>query len=255
MVSKPDHSELRLIPQKIRDEYTGFRLSSETSYYKVYQAKSNLDGLVYSIRVLNVDSDTSKKDPDAAATLFLREIIYLCLRLSKIEDIKLDHFVISEGKIGFVLPQYFSIDQTLTEETRLNLNSLLQDIKADLHFLTSRLQLSKQDIELKDIYKINEEYVLGDWSNSSSVSKEESQKSSTDAKLNSLLKKLEQSGQTVQKSAWQQQTSSSTKVAWCSLISAQLSVYDSENDAMSYINGANLEEGKSILCLNSSNLI
>lgn len=241
MDTLPVSPELRLIPQTIKDNYTHFKFSYEASYYRVYQAISNSNGAVYSIRVLNTDCEFYKKSPDAAATLFLREIMYLCMRL-KLEDIKLEHFCISQGLIAFVLPQYFPLSQILTPESELNIDLLLHGLKEDLHFLQNTLYISKKSIKLEDVYQINEGFLIGDW-----ASAEESNQKDTEASLQEILKKLKLSGQTINKSAWQFQESAPWKLAWCSFIINSVSIYDSKSETLSHFDGTKIEEGKTSL--------
>ena len=66
------------IPQKLKDLlYTDFSLVSETSTYKVFEAKTRDTKEKHHIRVLDATKGLVKDDYDISATLFVQELLHL----------------------------------------------------------------------------------------------------------------------------------------------------------------------------------
>lgn len=160
-----------MLPPKIINLYSGFELVSDSSYYKVFTAKSCIDGLKYSIRALDLESQLVQRDYSTAATLFIQEILRLCLRLGTSDVIIIENFEIYKGKIAFVsLPtldlQNRAKDFVKASDPSLNIERMLKDIFSDIHFLYTRMNLSAIPIYPKNLCRLEgtSTYFLSDWS-------------------------------------------------------------------------------------------
>ena len=78
MLSKNENSDEFKIPSKIKELFsTDFKLVSETSSYKVFEAKNRDSNEIHMIRVLDNTKEVVKNHHDLAATLFVQELLRL----------------------------------------------------------------------------------------------------------------------------------------------------------------------------------
>lgn len=157
-----------LLPPKIKLTYSDFELVSETSYYKVYEAKNLTNGQKHAIRVLDTESPFVQKNHNLAATLFMQEALRLSLRLPRPDLVVLENFEIHEDKIAFVMKPYNSIlNEPVTGDGKLNIDAekLLKDCLAEINFLYAKMKLGSLSLDVKNICKAKDTntYFLTDW--------------------------------------------------------------------------------------------
>lgn len=240
MISNVEHSvSLHLIPQKIRENYSDFVLSHTTSYSQNYLAKSNADGLTYSVRVFDTESEFTKGDLDRAVTLFLQEIIFLCTKLGNFDAIKLEHFAISGGQIGFVTLPASLLQDCVSQGKEYKIEQLLEDLKGDLSFLRNSMKFKVNDVHCDDVYRTDDRFFLGDWAKLSFSAAD----TPTESLLRGLVEEVGKLGHAVNNSENLMQCSERLKVAWCSLFTNNISIYDMGTQTLSHVQGAEITEG------------
>ena len=182
------------IPAKIKFLYSDFELVSQTSYYKVFKVKSNKNTEIltkekkYAIRVLDLQSPFVQQDYDAAATLFLQELLHLCSRTTDQDAFLIEDFIISGQQIAFVSLSYEQIPNGKQSEFIKDPVKFFDDIASDVHSITKIDSLDFQ-FSLQNIFRFNhmEEYFVGDWNTRAIVPVDDMKKSlgeSTILKLN-----------------------------------------------------------------------
>lgn len=157
-----------LFPPRIKLTYSDFELISETSYYKVYDAKNLANGQKHTIRVLDTESPFVTKNHNLAATLFMQEAMRLCLRLPRPDFVIVENFEIYEDKIAFVMKPYTSLqNEPLAEHGKPNVDAekLLKDCLAEINFLYVKMKLGNLSLDLKNICRPRESstFFLTDW--------------------------------------------------------------------------------------------
>lgn len=183
MMFTKDQLVVKLVPEKLRMKYTDFEVVAETSYYKIFQATSVLNLRRYSIRIFDLDSSFAKTDINDAATLFLQEILCLCLRLGKPDSsvVRIEDFAINTelNQIGFVLPAQRSLQDILSDcevsrqQPDLNVERLLKDVSSDLDFIYNRLKLHAPKVSPETIFYLKDldSFFLGDWASAQTSNK------------------------------------------------------------------------------------
>ncbi len=131
--------------------YSDFRFIEESEYYRTFEVISKIGNEVHTIRVLNVDSSFYKADLSLASTLFVEELLRLCITASQAALI--GTFEINGNKISYAI-QHCQTLQHLLDKTinpkDINIEFLLTDVLSDVSFLLSMLKLSnKINIELR----------------------------------------------------------------------------------------------------------
>lgn len=164
-------SEIATIPPRIRRLYAKFKNVSSANYFKVFNAISNSDGQPYTIRILDLNSELYNSNPNLAATLFIQELLRLCVLHP--DTVVIEDFEICDKSIAFVTTPYLPLNLILKEDKgsqRIDIEGLIQDILTDLSFLVSDLKLHhkiKSDIiiDFENIYQLSgrKRYILGDW--------------------------------------------------------------------------------------------
>lgn len=160
-------SEKTLLTPKITSNYVKPKLISEASYYHVYEAFHKESGELHSIRALHVNSTFFKKDKNRVITLFLQEILRICVQLDSPQSLILEHFDVSGDRICFVSKNCSCLQYKLSNINdsvpEINAEKLLKGVESDIRFLYAQMKLSNLTISLKNIYKIDDSYFLGDW--------------------------------------------------------------------------------------------
>lgn len=157
-----------LVPPKLKATYTDFELTSETSYYKSYDATYIKTGERHTIRVLDTNSQFFKRDYNSAITLFLQELLRFCLRVNQPETVCLPSFEFFKGSIGFATKPYNNIVNKDTEsETRpkYDINKMLKDVISDINFMRGEMKLTNVTLDSKSIFhsKYSNVFMVGDW--------------------------------------------------------------------------------------------
>ena len=156
-------------PSKLKSAYPNYKLVSECSYYSIFQAESQTHGEIHTIRVLNLTSESTQKNYDAAATLFIQEALYIANHVNnRLESVIVESFEIDNKKIAFVTKPYQSLSslkQKQSTRLSLDLEKLLKDIIANVSFLHSSMKLGNLSIDANNIYSFDDanSYFLGDW--------------------------------------------------------------------------------------------
>ena len=187
------------VPEDLTSKYFGFKplLTSQESLYHLYSARDSGGDCL--IRTLNTTSSKYKKFASELTTIFVQEHLYLVAKASSSvscspEELKLKDFAVEFNptrgtlKMGYVVPGYFvlsggvaanSYNPNTAQQNQpamksaedVNIESLLRDVAAELHFIRSQLSyylaVDKLDIstcELKQC-KITGHYYVGDWCN------------------------------------------------------------------------------------------
>jgi WD40 repeat protein len=190
-----------------------------------------------------MQSEFAKNDPDTAATLFLQEIIYLCTKLGKFDAIKLEHLTISDGQIGFVMLQHSHLKELLPRGLHQNIEQLMGDLRRDLRgelgFLKNTMKFTISDVNLEAVSRVGDQFFLGDWARLSLNERERP----IEGLLEEMTEKIGKLGEVIIRSATPTDSINSMKVAWCSLITNIVSVYDFETQVISHKKGAEISEG------------
>lgn len=159
-----------VVTPKINAAYTDFKLVSQTSYYKTYEAKARVTGQRHSLRILDTTSQLFLKDRNLAFTLFMQEILRLCMRLARTDTIIIENFDIYGDVVIFAMKPYYPIEKdfiTKTQTTQtVDIEKMLKDILSDLNFLHTKLNIGGINIDSKNIFHIEEIncFFVGDWS-------------------------------------------------------------------------------------------
>lgn len=176
MLSDIEFQEVQtsLFTPNIKAKYSDFRLVSQATTYKVFQAKAKNSFQFYTIRVLDIESDDVVLDRDKAVTLFFQEIFRLCA--SQPELPVTEEFEFYEDKIAFVTKPYTTLKSLLTEKKDLkaqkapiNIEKLLKNVSSDLEFLLNKMKFDAITIDLSNICvnKADESFFVADWYKSS----------------------------------------------------------------------------------------
>lgn len=162
-----------LFTPNIKATYSDFQLISEATTFKVFQAKSKDSFQFHTIRVLDIESKDVKQNRDNAVTLFLQEVLRVCI--TQPELVIIEEFEISEEKIAFVTKPYTTLQNLAKEankvkelqllKAQINVERLLKNASSDLDFLLNKMRLESISMELINIYQNKETgaYFLADW--------------------------------------------------------------------------------------------
>lgn len=99
--------------------------------------------------------------------MFLQEILRICVQLDSPQSLILEHFDVSGDRICFVSKNCSCLQYKLSNINdsvpEINAEKLLKGVESDIRFLYAQMKLSNLTISLKNIYKIDDSYFLGDW--------------------------------------------------------------------------------------------
>lgn len=163
LASERNHSP---IPKHVANNFGSFTELFRTSYYIVYSAKSKENPeKLYSVRALNINEEFVKDNYDIAATMFIQETLYMCLRGGRLEPLIIANFEINDKKIAFVMESY---NQTKFDD-HIDLEKFHDEISIDIGFLAKHMKFTKLCLDTTEtIYKFkmdesHESYILSDW--------------------------------------------------------------------------------------------
>jgi len=138
------------IPPKLKFTYGDFKPISETSSYKVFEAKPRNSTQKHMIRILDNTKEFVNKNYDNVATLFIQEL--LRLQYVQPDSILINTFEISENgkQIAYAtlpyVPLSFQLDDTqqvMNPKDPKVIDKLLKDVLSDIEFLWKDLQMRK----------------------------------------------------------------------------------------------------------------
>ena len=101
-----------ILTPHIKLSYSDLKLTSKTPLYHIYEGKAlSPPYSLHTIRVLDVNSEFAQEDYDAAASLFIKELLHLI----SIDPtcVLVNSFEISEKKMGFVTLPYAPLSHQL----------------------------------------------------------------------------------------------------------------------------------------------
>lgn len=171
----------KLVPEALFSKYSDYEIVAESSYYKIFEATLTPGVRRYAIRALDLDSDYVKANLAQAATLFLQEVLCLCLRLesAEINAVKIENFCIDMEKkqIAFVMAAQVSLQCVLEEakarkeRPELDVDRLFKHLAADLDFLYHKLKYFSPDLSPENIFCAREMdlFFLGNWASASTI--------------------------------------------------------------------------------------
>lgn len=153
-------------PDGIKTKYSDFTLISKTPYHSVYKAHLKEDPeKKYLIRILDVSNPSYSFSH--YATLFLREILYICTRVGNMEALKIEDFELDEKNIAFVMKELYPLNPDTELELRpaVDIKKLLKDVAIDLEFLKNTMKFDDVKIDPKALFMENrtKTYFLSDW--------------------------------------------------------------------------------------------
>ena len=153
-------------PPKMALNYADIKFLYATDYCKTFEAVSKINNERHTIRLLNKDSAFYKNNPNLAATLFIQELLRLCV--TSPTAVFIESFECRDNCFAYALKHCQSLRQLQENksETEFNVEKIIAEVLSDTSFLLSTLKLSnKIEIDLQSIYYINatDSYFLGDW--------------------------------------------------------------------------------------------
>ena len=152
---------------KIALAYSDFKFIDDSEYYRTFEAVSKSRNDIHTIRVLNVDSNFYKANPNLASTLFVQEFLRLCITSPNAAFI--ETFEINGSKISYAMQHCQTLQSLLDKKSNpndVNIEYLLKDVLSDVSFLLNTLKLSERiNIELQNINYIwsTNSFILSDW--------------------------------------------------------------------------------------------
>ena len=166
MLLNSDLSESPLTPN-MKLAYKDVKLASESEICLTFDAVSKFDGKTYSLKALNTHSEFYQQNPNIASTLFVQEMIRLCI--AHPQAVLQKDFEISGKKIAYAMHHTTPI-MKYTQKTNplkyINLPQMICDVLADVKYLLSTLELSNTiNSGLQDFYHIRglDKYYVGNW--------------------------------------------------------------------------------------------
>ena len=181
------HKAPNLLPPRTKLLYSDIKPVLETSLYTLYEAKSTISPFPpHTIRVFDSNSEFVKESYDFAATLFIKELLYL-MTIDP-GSVILNSFEISEDgkKIAFATLPYAPIsshiqqaqNSEIKEECKKGfqpsepkdvdwIKNMISDVLLDVEFLTTQLGITgfSELLTPQSIFRFEETGVcfLGDW--------------------------------------------------------------------------------------------
>ena len=185
MLTSQHIQEDSLLTDNIKNSYSDVKLVSETPLYHLYEGKSKYAPFPsHTIRAFNFNADFAKKNYDAAATLFIKELLHLvsidpkCVLINSFEinDRKMTFSALSYAPVSY---QIQKIQDSITNEESKEgmkpnefsdikcIENMISDLLVDVEFLSKEMKITDCSNILvpKSIYKFRESgaYFVGDW--------------------------------------------------------------------------------------------
>lgn len=169
LLSKNISSYETPITPKLKLEYADLKIISEEASYITLQAKHRNTEQLHTIRVLNPNSAFVKEDYHVAATLFIQELLRLCI--SSPQDVLIETFEIYDKKISYATLPYSQLKKHVADNelnhAEINIDKLLKNVVSDLEFLVNNLRFKNCSsiVSLENIYQLEKSgnYFLGNW--------------------------------------------------------------------------------------------
>ena len=174
-------------PSNVVNRFKNFKLLCDqkdipTSVFLTYSATSINDGQSYTIRVLNHESLSYKKNRNQALTLYFQELFYLCARFgtftcekensleicdskreySHVLDLK--NFAVEGENIAFVMKETQSLKSVLSNEenkSKIDVERLIKDVLASLSYINSNFTAPYISLTLENIYAVQDVALSG----------------------------------------------------------------------------------------------
>lgn len=172
------------IPNKLKSLYEVLNESepiSKTTSSLIYKVKSRKDNEIYNLRVIDINSSFYGNNPDTAANLFMKELLYLCCvqpESINVQDFAMEAREASEDgkdrglKIGYITKPAVFFENQKSDFKSIDLGKLLNDLLDDIEFMKSRLEIMDiSNINLKSVSQFKssavqnkkKEYYLTGW--------------------------------------------------------------------------------------------
>lgn len=132
-----------IIPEKLLSDYYDLQELSTSEpdiepYYLTYSARSVSSNQLCTIRALDRHAQLTMQDYDAAATLFVQELLHLYYRDP--HTVLLDTFTISQGKMAFVTSTSCNFLKT-QKTSQIDLTKMIDNLVKDIHFFSDGLRM------------------------------------------------------------------------------------------------------------------
>lgn len=156
-----------LISRNLKNNYTDFKFINQTSYYKIYQAKSQLTQEIHTIRILDPSCNLVEEDFNQAVTLFLQEILHLCQLPGGREAIIPELFEFQGDKIYFISKPYYPLDYELSnlKNVQYDISKLLKDLSSEMRYLLKKKNFNDLSADLQNVFRFEgtNSFFIGDW--------------------------------------------------------------------------------------------
>mmetsp|Transcript_66026 Transcript_66026/g.76692 ORF Transcript_66026/g.76692 Transcript_66026/m.76692 type:complete len:496 (+) Transcript_66026:2-1489(+) len=159
-------SFLSLIPPSLKAQFDSINFICEHSGTCLYEGVLKLNSQTYTIKALNTTSDSYKQNPHATSSIFVQELLRLCM--ARNSPVHIDKFAIYEKNIAYVT----ELSSTIKQQSEISgplediqLDLLVRGVTADLRFLLHTLKPSQPiRVEAQDIYVFEKGIChLGNW--------------------------------------------------------------------------------------------
>ena len=127
------------IPQKLKFNYSDFREVDSCNFYVTFEAKNRKDDQIYSIRVLDLDSDFVHQSYSFAASLFIKENLYLAARIGDPSALMIEDFTMEDKLLAFVYKPLVPFS-TLVEQSKVDVEKMLKDLLKEVDYLYERIE-------------------------------------------------------------------------------------------------------------------
>ena len=156
------------ITPKIKSTHSDFKLLEVSSYCKTYKAKLRETDEFQIIRVLNTTSELYAQDPNTVSTIFLQQMLHLCLRDREL--LLIEHTNFHDGRLAYVTKLCEPLSSVLESQAEdplvnINIEKLIEGLAKDLNFLHEKLRIGELNLTLDKIHRVcgSEEVFLSDW--------------------------------------------------------------------------------------------
>lgn len=165
----PDSSsQTYLIPPRLKAKYSNFKLVSEDTYYKCFEATATRSNQKCMIRTLDTDSKFFHQDPSRAATLFVRELLYLSAKFGGKNLISIEELEIDKEKIAIAMqPNHpvIALKKKTALQPTINWRELLNSMISEINFLRENMKVDKIALNSQNIIRFekSQDFFMKDW--------------------------------------------------------------------------------------------
>lgn len=158
-----------IIPPKLLTQFKDISLLHETPYSKIFRAVKIANNEIYTLRALDIFSQAYLKNADETTTLFMQEVLHICLKIGSADSHysnAFSHLQTSGKMMAFALE--FScrpISEVPLEDIRTKIEQIISDLEADVKHLSKQVQITDHAMKLQNIYycKPKDKYFLANW--------------------------------------------------------------------------------------------